>query len=200
MAALEGYMEDAQGRFNPIERIAPIDLARNELVLEQMKRAQELQTVLADFKTRVMDDIQAFIELSGEKYGAKLGGNKGNVVLYSYDGRYKLIRAIGDFIAFDERIQAAKALIDECLKLWCEGSNSKLRVLVNDAFQVDKTGRINVKKVLSLRRSKIDDENWKQAMQAISDSVQVVNSKAYVRFYERQPDGSYRQLALDVAA
>ncbi|WP_264158262.1 DUF3164 family protein [Geobacter anodireducens] len=193
-------MVDAQGRLWPIGSIKPVDLARNELVLENMKKATAMSESLAQFKGSVMADIEAFCELSAEKYGAQLGGKKGNVTLYSFDGRYKMIRSIDDFITFDERLQAAKVLIDDCLKRWSEGSDANLRTIVNDAFQVDKAGRINTNRVLGLRRIDIQDETWQRAMEAISESVQVISSKAYVRFYERQPDGSYRQLNLNIAA
>ena len=196
----EGYMQDAVGRLVPVETIKQVDLVRNEVVLELMTRAEKLVAALAEFKQQAMNDIQAFVELSGEKYGANLGGNKGNVTLYSFDGRFKLIRSMADSIQFDERLQAAKALIDDCLKRWSDHSGVEIKVIINDAFQVDKAGRINTKRILSLRRIEIEDEAWRQAMQAISDSVQVVNSKAYIRFYERQSDGGYQQLNLSLAA
>jgi Protein of unknown function (DUF3164) len=196
---MAGYMEDAVGRLVPVESIKEVDLVRNGLVLELMKRAAVLVEMLATFKAEAMDDVQAFVELSGEKYGAALGGNKGNVTLYSFDGRFKLIRSMDDFLRFDERLQAAKVLIDECLKRWSDSSGVEIRTIISDAFQVDKKGRINTNRILSLRRIDIEDEAWQQAMAAISDSVQVVNSKAYIRFYERNPDGSYRQLNLNIA-
>lgn len=196
----EGYMIDTQNRLVPIESIKEVDLLRNNLVVELIEKAKSMAGTLSGFKASAMDDFQAFVELSGEKYGAKLGGKKGNVTLFSFDGRYKILRAIDDYITFDERLQAAKALIDDCLKRWTEGSGTELRTIVNDAFQVDKTGRINTNRVLGLRRLDIRDETWKQAMQAISDSVQVIDSKSYIRFYERQADGDYKQLNLNIAA
>jgi Protein of unknown function (DUF3164) len=196
---VEGYMQDSVGRLVPVESIKEVDLVRNTLVLELMKRAGAMAEMLAVFKQNAMDDVQAFVELSGEKYGAKLGGNKGNVTLFSYDGRFKLIRSMDDFLRFDERLMAAKELIDNCLKRWSDSSGVEIRTIISDAFQVDKAGRINTNRILSLRRIEIDDEMWQEAMQAISDSVQVVNSKAYIRFYERNPDGSYRQLNLNIA-
>lgn len=51
-----------------------------------------------------------------------------------------------------------------------------------------------------LRRVDIQDERWQNAMQAISESVQVVSSKAYVRLYERVGESDqYVPIALDVA-
>ncbi|EFA27968.1 conserved hypothetical protein [Haemophilus influenzae HK1212] len=51
-----------------------------------------------------------------------------------------------------------------------------------------------------MRRVDIQDERWQNAMQAISESVQVVSSKAYVRLYERVGESDqYVPIALDVA-
>lgn len=195
-----GYMKDAQGRLVPVESIRQIDLERNNLVTEIVDQAKSLAGVLATFKTKTMQDVQAFVELSAEKYNARLGGRVGNVTLTSFDGRYKVIRSIDEHQVFDERLQAAKALVDECLTEWVANSSAEVRTLVTGAFQVDKQGRINVNRILSLRRLEIADERWKQAMQAIGESLQTVGSKPYLRIYERQADGGYKPLPLDIAA
>ncbi|WP_374188659.1 DUF3164 family protein [Avibacterium paragallinarum] len=42
------------------------------------------------------------------KVQRQTGGNKGNITLFSYDGKYKIVRAISDHLQFDERIQALR--------------------------------------------------------------------------------------------
>ncbi|MDR3324325.1 MAG: DUF3164 family protein [Zoogloeaceae bacterium] len=195
-----GYRQDAAGRLIPVETIKPIDLARDELVQEIVAAARVLNGQMAAFKARTFADIAAFVQLSAEQYQAKLGGKKGNVTLFSFDGKYKIQRAIAEYIVFDERLQAAKALIDECITDWTQGSRPELHVLVNDAFQVDKEGNINTGRVLGLRRLEISDSRWREAMRAIGEAVQVVGSKSYVRVYERVGDSDeYKPIALDVA-
>lgn len=197
----EGYMEDAKGRLVPVTTIDEIDLTRNDLVSELATKAKALQEQMRDFKLAVMGDIGAFVDLAAERYEVSIGGKKGNVTLISYDGRLKIQRAIQESISFDERLQAAKALIDDCIHRWSEGSASELKVLVDDAFQVDKEGQINTGRVLSLRRHKIDDENWLKAMDAIADSIQITGSKTYVRFYERVGESDrWEAIPLDLAA
>lgn len=196
----KGYMQDSSGRLVPIETIRPIDLARDALVGEIIAKARALHDQIGAFKGTVFGDIASFVELSGEEYGVKIGGHKGNVTLMSFDGAFKVQRAIAQHLSFDERLQAAKALIDECITEWSQGSRPELQVLVNDAFQVDKEGNINTNRVLALRRLSIDDVRWKRAMLAISDAVQVVGSKSYIRCYERVGEtGEYRAIPLDVA-
>ena len=195
-----GYMKDAMGRLVPEETIKPIDIARNDLVTEIVNRAQPLRAQLAEFRRDAMADIDAFVELSAEQFGTKLGGAKGKVTLTSFDGAYKVVRAIDEYTIFDERLQVAKMLIDECIHEWAMGARAEIRTLINDAFQVDKEGRVNTKRVLGLRRLDIKDPRWMRAMDAIGESLMSVGSKAYIRLYQKQGDGSYKQLPMDVSS
>lgn len=197
---MEGYMENAQGHQVPLAQVQEIDKARHELVMEKVAKAKAMRKDLASLKAEIMDDVGAFIQLSAEKYEVKVGGNKGNVTLLSFDGRYKIVRQMAENITFDERLQAAKALIDECLRDWTKDARSEIQALIDQAFQVDKEGNLSTSRVLGLRRLKITDERWQRAMQAIGDSIQVTGTKPYVRIYERQENGSYTAIPLDMAA
>ena len=195
------FMEDAQGRQVPVSMIKKFDLKRNDLVCSIMERAFAARERLAEFKQRVWEEIQAFVDESAKDSGAKkLGGKKGNITLTSFDGRYKLIVAVNDGILFNEKLQIAKQLIDECIGKWSKNARPELKVLVDDAFNVGKNGLVSTGKVLGLRRLNITDTTWRRAMDAITESIQVVSSKTYMRFYERQKDESYKQIPLDVAS
>lgn len=201
MSIPEGFRQDAKGRLVPVEMIKAIDLARDELVIELVEKAKAISTTLAAFKATAFGDIKAFVEMSAEQYKATIGGKKGNVTLLSFDGRYKIVHAVQDSIKFDERLQAARALIDECAAEWTQDARSEVRVLVNEAFRTDKVGEISTGRVLALRRLEISDLRWQRAMQAISDAVQVVGSKSYVRIYERIGDSDqYASIPLDIAS
>jgi len=198
-----GYRKNAEGHLVPESMIAPIDLARDELVREQVVKAKAMSTTLSEFKQHAFGDIAAFVDLSIERYGVTPRGRKGkgNITLYSFDGQYKVQVAVAEHIAFDERLQAAKCLIDACITRWAASSRDEIKLLVQDAFRVDQAGKINVGRVLGLRRLEIRDEKWQQAMKAIGESLQVVGSKEYIRFYERiGSSDQYRPISLDVAA
>lgn len=196
-----GYRQDAQGRLVPEAQIKPIDAARDALVLEIAEKAKALSRALHEFRAATFADIQAFAELSAERYGAKVGGKKGNLSLLSFDGRHKVMRCVSETLVFDERLQAAKTLVDECLKEWARDARPEIHALINDAFQVDKLGHIDTDRVLSLRRLKIEDPRWAQAMEAIAESLSVASSRTYLRVYERVGDSEqYRQITLDVSS
>jgi len=195
----DGYRRDPQGRLVAEVLIKPIDLARDALVQEIVQAWKEENARLKALKNRAFEDIAAFIELSAEQYRVHIGGKKGNASLISFDGKYKVVRQIQEAIRFDERLKAAKALIDECLTEWTEGARAELRAIVNDAFRVDQEGNIRTAQVLGLRRLPIEDERWQRAMLAIGEAVQVVGSTAYVRVYERDANGKYQSISLDMA-
>ncbi|WLT32263.1 DUF3164 family protein [Geothrix sp. PMB-07] len=195
----EGYRANANGDLVLIENIKEIDLLRDELVVSIAARARERSGELAEFKSTIQGEIDEFVLTSAARFKAKLGGAKGNLTLLSFDGRFKVIQANQDNIAFDERLQVAKAIIDKCIKRWSDGADAKLMALVNDAFQVDKAGNVSIRRVLGLRKLEIDDKDWKRAMDAISESVQVVSSKSYLRVYERDEVGEYKPISLDMA-
>lgn len=194
-----GHRRDAKGRLVPEAQIKPIDRTRDELVHELWIKAEAVHKALAEFKLAAFADIEAFVDLSAEQYGVTLGGNKGNVQLLSFDGELRIQRAIAERIVFDERLQAAKELIDECLTEWTVDARPEIAMLVQDAFRVDQAGNIRTGNVLALKRLAIEDPRWQRAMEAIGDAVQVVGSKSYIRFHRRAANGSYQALSLDLA-
>ena len=194
------FMTDSQGRQVPMELVSEIDKLRDQTVRRIADEAMKMKEVLAAFKQRIRDDVYAFVELSANRYGKSWGGRKGNITLSTFDGKYRLIVAIDDHIIFDERLQVARQIIADCLDQWSKDARAEIRLLVNDAFQVDKTGKINTARVLGLRRLEIRDPDWQKAMEAITESITVSGSKQYLRFYERDENGEYHQIPLDVAA
>lgn len=201
MQILKGYMQDANGNLVPIKLIKPIDLERDALVKSLIARADVARRPLVEFKTAAEDEIGDFIEHSAAQYGAALGGRKGNVSLMSFDGLKMVKRNYGEQVYFDERIQVAKAIIDELIHEWAKGSRKEIKALVDHAFQTDKQGKISRDRVLGLKKLNIDEPRWKQAMQAITDSLQVSGRKGYLTFYEREDiDSEWRRIAMDIAA
>ena len=196
----EGYKPDANGNLVPLANIREVDLLRDELVNELAAKAEAVQQAIRDYRDTAFADIAAFVELSAERYGAAVGGKKGNVTLYSFDGQYKIQRDIAQHLKFDEGILAAKALINECLDEWTEGSRSELKALVSRAFEVDAEGNLSTNRILGLRRVEIGDPRWKRAMDAIAEALQVIGSKAYIRVYKRVDDSDrYIPIALNIA-
>jgi hypothetical protein len=192
---MNGYMENAQGSLVPVANVKPLDKLRDELVRKLFAEARAEEARRLAFEAGCLKQIADFVALAAQEYKAKLGGEKGNVTLASYDGRMRIVRAMDDLVTFTEGLGIAQSLIGECLARWTKGADPSLAALVAKAFQADKNGNLCAGRILGLLSVKIDDPEWERAMTAICDAIRVNGTKTYLRFYERQSDGSgYRQV------
>ncbi len=204
-----GMMVDAKGRHCPLDIISDIDLARDRLVGNRSARALELSKLIEDFKAETFADIDAFVEVSNSEHGAKIGvvsengkrqAWKGNISLINYNATQKICLKVADRIAFNEKLNNAMEKLQGLIKAHSSDIDEIIQVLVNEAFRVDQTGYIDSKKVLELRRYKIDNPVWRSAMDDIAESIQIVGSKSYLQFWQREtPEAEWQSIALDIA-
>ncbi|MEG0936543.1 MAG: DUF3164 family protein [Comamonas sp.] len=197
----DGYMKNALGHLVPRANIREQDLLRDEIAKKVADRAIRLNQELTEFKKETLGELADLIKIAGERYEVTLGGKKGNVSISSYDGKYKVLRSVADRIQFTEEIEAAKALINQCIARWSEGANDNIRAIVDRAFNKDTKGQLKTAAVLDLMRLEINDAEWKRAMDAIRDSIQTTGTAIYVRVYERIGDSDqYKAIPLDLAS
>jgi hypothetical protein len=196
----KSYLRDAKGTLVPLEAIKPVDKLMDETVRTMMVHARQLSAQIARFKGHCFDDVGSLLALLEQNYQAKPGGKKGNMTFTSFDGCLKVQVQVADNITFGPELNAAKSLVDECLNEWGAESRAELRAVINRAFQVDREGKINRAELFMLMRTEIDDTRWQNAMQAIRDSIRVIGSKTYIRFYERSsPDDGWEPVSIDLA-
>jgi hypothetical protein len=193
-----GMTKDAQGRLVPLEMVKPQDQQRDELVRSLFAHHAAVRQTCDRFRVMADGDIDAHLKLIQEQYGVKRAGQVGNLVLSTYDGQYRIVRAVDKQITFTDEIHAAKQLIFECVKEWTKDTRKEIQVVVDDAFRQDKQGHLSADRILGLLRWDIEDDRWQRAMQAIKDSVQVQSTKTYLRFYERKADGAYQYVPAGV--
>lgn len=198
----EGFMLNARGGLDPVALVKDVDKLRDDMVHEIVNESIQKHKELQEMKKRFFSTIDAFVRLSAEKYNLNYGGKKGNMTFLSYDGMYKVVVSVNENIFFDERLQIAKELIDQCIQDWATDSRNEIKALIQDAFYVGKSGKLDKNRILGLRRLDIHDERWQKAMTAISDSIQIAGSREYIRIYERDPNNSdkYNLINLDIAA
>ncbi len=197
----EGFKQNASGHLVPMDQIREQDLIRDMTVIDLVSEAKTLHADLRHFKYKALNDIADLISTSAEKYDVKIGGKKGNVKLSSYDGKYKVERSIADCITFTEELEAAKALITECIDEWTVSTSKNVTALINRAFKTNAQGQVKTAAVLELIRLEIEDKKWQRAMEALKDSIHVSSTTTYIRFYQRVGmTDQYEAIPLDIAA
>lgn len=197
----EGFVKNAAGHLVPEHQVREHDKLRDQVAGDLAKQAVAISESLTAFKAKALGDIADLIAISAEKYQVKVGGKKGNVSITTYDGRFKIERAMAERITFTEEILAAKELIDQCIRKWSEGADQHLRILVDRAFRANRQGQIKTGDVLSLLRVEIDDPDWQRAMEALKDSIQVNGTAVYIRVYQRVGNTDrYDPINLNIAA
>lgn len=190
----------ADGGLIPVSAVKPQHLLEDELVRQEIGHAWALSEQLTRFLGHFVENLAAYEQLVGERYGARVGGKKGNKTLMSHDGLFKVQVQVADNVVFGPELQIAKTLVDECLTDWSAGSGDELKAVIQRAFNTDKEGQINRAALYSLLRLEIEDQRWKNAMQAIRDAMRVVGSKSYVRFYHRPAaDEQWQAITIDLA-
>lgn len=199
--------KDEQGRWidgagNPIppKYIGAVEKRRERLVEKLIKRSKKLNRQLAAFRALALEDIEKYLTELEERYKINARTREGNKMLSNFSNTQRLEIRVSKYIEFDERLALAKEKIETCINKWSKGANGKLMLLVRDAFKVDKKGNIDKARVLGLKKLNIKDKDWKQAMEIISDSIQVVDSRTYLRFSLKDDEGRWRTIPLDIAA
>lgn len=195
----EGYMKDRKGRLVPVSQVSAYDLEMDAFVRARVAEAKEKSQMMALFKQASFNDCYAWMDLASEKHGRKPGGIKGNVTFTTFDGSQQIRIAVQDRLTFGPELQVAKDMIDECLKTWSEGADEKLLTIITDAFDVDKEGKLNTGRIISLRQLAIDDALWQQAMEALNKALVVSVTSTYINFREQDENGKLVNIPLDIA-
>ena len=203
VAVPEGYVMDHRHRLIPVEQVPETDQVVDDLVRQIVAYGVDLSEQITRYYQHCLDDISAAQEIIHERYGAPTQGRgaKGNRTYTTVDGRYRVVVQMAERVSIGPEIQAARALIDQCIAEWAEGARAEVRAIIQHAFEPDQEGRLAVGEILRLRRIEIDDERWREAQRAIADALRPSGSRQYIRLYMRaDPSLDWVPIPLSLAA
>lgn len=180
------YMRNSKGGLDLLSMVKPVAILEDDTVRKMFGFAYELHTQIARFRQYCYEDLQAYMEILAEEYGASVGGEKGNITLSTYDNCMKIKVQVAEKLSFRSELQIAKRLVDECMNEWAKEGRDEIRTIITNVFNTEKEGKINRSEVFKLLRYNITDERWLRGMDAIRDAIKVDGTKEYVRFYFRE--------------
>lgn len=199
---VDGRMLDGNDSLVLVRNIHETDLLYHDLVLGIAVIWKSLSGKIQRFKQYNFQDITAVMGLLFEKYGVERGGKQGNMQFFTFDRRFKLSIAIQKKIDFGPELQAAQAKLLEAVEEMAPTDTddaADLKTIVTGAFTlVD--GKLRVSEILRLRSYKISNATWNEAMLIIDAAIIVISSKKQIRLYERDEQGEYIAIPLDIAA
>jgi len=188
---------DKDGNAIPAKFISKSEKDSDVAALKLYKKAQDLNERLSSFKTEAFtlcDDLFAQLMLDNKVVVRE--NAKGGYSITSFDKAIKIEVRISETIHFDDRITLAQELIKEYLKEVTETAHPDLAILINNAFKSNKNG-LDVKSIISLFKLTITHPKWVQAMELLKLSMQVNNTKRYMRIFKKDSNGEYQQVKLD---
>lgn len=202
METQSDYKINARGEKVHIDLIKKDELMRDELVNNLIGEAEAFREIMSEFRKKAEGQVDAYFDELMTKYNinAKANTKKGNITLENFSSTAKVQIAVTDKLSFDEKIQLAKMKFDEYFEQVTVGSSEEVKLLINKAFDVDKEGNVDVKKILELRSYNIRHPKWVEGVALIEESKKIVSSKSYIRFYKREsPDKAWGHVSLDIA-
>ena len=193
-----GNWIDGRGRTVPARYIDPAVKARDRLVRRIVAKTQRLHEQMAVVKVEVLQMVDGYLEQVAAQHEEHW---KGNAELVTFDGQLKVEVKINEALEFDERLQVAKQKIDECLRKWTGEARREVQAIINQAFQVDSKGHINIRSMLTLRQFRFSDPVWREAMDLIADSLRIRTTRRYVNvYYKHKKTDRYELLVLNWSA
>jgi len=193
----ERTLTDAQGREIPVKVLHTEILEKDAAVKKAMDCAIKLQERILSDKQKMIQIIENYLNDAARRNGLEWNGN---ALLISFDEKFKIEMRFREKIQFGIELQLAKQKIDECIKAWSADSSDNLKAIINEAFQVDKRGQLARYRIFALRRYKIKDPVWKEAMELIDKAILVTSTKQYISFAVRDDAGNYNRIVLNFSA
>lgn len=176
---------DVDGDLVPTSMIPAHELKRHDMIESIIDEAKTLNWIMKEFKKKTNKQITDYLSQVADSYGEKW---KGNATLWNYSKTKAIEVNIQNQLQFDERLQLAKKKIYSCIERWSTGASTNIITLVKKAFDTDKQGLVDTKRILTLTTLKIEDEEWKEAIEIIRESIIKTGSKRYINFKTKEED------------
>lgn len=178
---------------------AAYESLRDTAVSSMVKRALELNRMLAEFKEATYEEIATLYAMLQEHSGRHANG-KGSVTLDSSSGNFRVSYKRHDATRFDERAtQAEEHIRDFIAKRWGNRDDSDSKFI--KGLLARKNGKLDKNKVLDMisMRDNYEDENWRKGIDLLQESIVPDYTKYYAQFFYRSDNDEWIPIVLDFA-
>ena len=188
-----------KGEVVPKEYVSSIDKKKEKALTKLLKQSYQLNEKLTELKKQMFSEADALVELDYKEHNMDKPETKGNHTMYSFDKSIRFTIKVQDVIEFDDRIQMAQQKINQFLEAKSEGADSDLLLLVNNAFKTTK-GRLDKSRIFGLFGLDIKNKIWLDAIELIKASITTNHTRRYASIAERDANGNYSDVQLNISA
>jgi len=182
------FLTNGQGKKIPIAAILPVDVEREMMIQQLFEIALSLQEVIAAKKQEMYKLINGFL---GNGVGREVDAQAiENITFTSYDGSKQVHLRRTERIDYNEHLNQAFKLLNECLVEWTGGGNHELQALVQQVISAGKKGKIDHAMLLRLQRVNSKHPKFLEAQKLIKLSIVTNMAKQYLSFRQRQGEES----------
>lgn len=195
-------IKDHNGYPVPVSAIPKIELLKDKTAQQMAKKFEDMNKKLQVLKDWTFDKADELSELQLKYYeleGRDTSNFKGGFSFYSYDKTIKVEVNVGQRLEFDDKINLAKAEIDEYCKELTAEQNADIITIVNGAFTTSR-GNLDHKKILQLFSYKIKHPRWLKAMEILKESITTNHSKRYIKVSVKNENGEYEQINIQFSS
>lgn len=193
---------DESGTSIPYNRTTKAERIMERHSQRLLTKALSINKKLVEFKDLIRELSQEAYEAYMEEKNTKRE-SKGNFMWYNFDRSIKIEVSVNEPIQFDDlTITAAKEKFDQFLEENVTAKSSFIKQMVIDAFQTQRSGKLDTKRVINLTRyeNKINDAKFSEAVQLINEAIRRPKSKTYFRVWMRDTNGEYINVDLNLSS
>lgn len=194
---------DESGTSIPYARTTIAERLMERSSAKLLREAKSVSEKLRNLKKMIYEaSTRAEEAFMKEKGIEQRGKGKGNFTWYNFDRSIKVEVNVNEPIVFDDlTIQAAKEKFDHFLDDNVTASTDFIKQMILEAFETSRGRKLDTKRVMNLVRyeKKVNKPLFSEAVALINEAIRRPGTKMYFKIYEREKDGSYKIIDLNLA-
>lgn len=166
-----------------------------------LSKVRTLHNQMKEFKATCVQEFRELRDRAFELQNQEPKEQKRFAVV-SKCGMFKVVVDNQEIKAFDEHAEVAINTIKDVLRDKFEQRNKTMYKIINDILIKNNEGDYDERLVAKLRKheSDIDDPRFSKALDELSKSYYTTGSATYVRFYEKNDAGKFKDITLQFSA
>jgi hypothetical protein len=194
---------DESGTQVPYSRTTKAERLKERSADSLLKKAFSANKQLKELKKLIKTVSEKVLEETLKEKGVENLKSKGNYTWHNFNRTIKVEVNINEPISFDDiTITAAKEKFYEFLNKYITSKNMFVKQMILDAFETQRSNKLDVKRVLNLVRYKdsIADPLFTKAVDLINQSVRRPKTKTYYRVWVMNEAGEYDNIDLNLSS